>query len=188
MLESMGLPLPSEGVLVAAAIIAGSHAEPSLAGLILAAAAGAILGDNIAYWVGRRAGAPLLARYGHRLHLDAPRQRLGRYLFLRYGGRIVFIARFVSGLRTVAALLAGVNRMPAGRFFVANALGAVVWASVVGSLAYAFGARLHDLSRPLLIAGSLIAVGVAVGLAVLLNRQEQRLQAEADRALLEPEG
>ena len=123
MLESMGLPFPSEGVLVTAAVIAGSQAQPSLASLILAAASGAIIGDNVAYWIGRKAGVPLLRRYGEYIRLDERRLRLGRYLFLRYGGRIVFFGRFVSVLRTFAALLAGVNHMPIARFAFANALG-----------------------------------------------------------------
>jgi membrane protein DedA with SNARE-associated domain len=105
MLESMGLPFPSEGVLVTAAVIAGSQSQPSLASLILAAASGAIIGDNVAYWIGRKAGVPLLRRFGEYIRLDERRLRLGRYLFLRYGGRIVFLGRFVSVLRTFAALL-----------------------------------------------------------------------------------
>jgi membrane protein DedA with SNARE-associated domain len=123
MLESMGLPFPSEGVLVTAAVIAGSQSQPSLASLILAAASGAIIGDNVAYWIGRKAGVPLLRRFGEYIRLDERRLRLGRYLFLRYGGRIVFLGRFVSVLRTFAALLAGVNHMPIARFVFANALG-----------------------------------------------------------------
>ena len=122
MLESMGLPFPSEGILVTAAAISGSQGAPALKDLIIAAAAGAIIGDNVAYWLGRKAGAPLLQRYGHYVRLNEPRLRLGRYLFLRYGARIVFFGRFVSVLRTFAALFAGVNQMPVARFVLANAL------------------------------------------------------------------
>src|SRR3712207_5626412 len=154
LLESMGLPFPSEGVLVAAAVVAGSHAEPSIVRLVLAAASGAVLGDNIAYWVGRKAGLPFLLRHGHRIGLGERRLRLGRYLFLRYGGRIVFFGRFVSVLRTFAALLAGVNRMPFPRFLAANAAGGLGWATAVGSAAYNLGVHIHDLPRPVLAAGS----------------------------------
>jgi membrane protein DedA with SNARE-associated domain len=185
MLESMGLPLPSESVLVAAAVIAGSQVgEPSLVSLILAAASGAIIGDNLAYWIGRRAGLPLLRRYGPYLGLDARRLRLGQYLFLRYGGRIVFFGRFVSVLRTFAALLAGVNRMPVARFFAANALGGFAWATIVGSGAYTLGEHAHSLSRPLMLAGSVLALLLIAAFGLVLKRQERRLQEEADRALI----
>jgi membrane protein DedA with SNARE-associated domain len=184
MLESMGLPLPSEGVLIAAAVIAGSEVgEPSLVALILAAASGAIIGDNIAYWIGRRAGLPLLQRYGPYLGLDAGRLRLGQYLFLRYGGRIVFFGRFVSVLRTFAAILAGVNRMPVTRFFAANALGGFAWATIIGSGAYTLGAHAHSLSRSFTLVGSFLALLLIVMFGIVLKRQERRLQEKADRAL-----
>ena len=182
MLESMGLPFPSEGVLVTAAVIAGSQAEPSLASLILAAASGAIIGDNVAYWIGRKAGVSLLQRYGEYIRLDERRLRLGRYLFLRYGGRIVFLGRFVSVLRTFAALLAGVNHMPIARFAVANALGGAVWATVA-SVSYAFGTQIHDMSRPVALAAATLAILAVLAAGLWLKHGEARLQAEADRAL-----
>ena len=141
-----------------AAVIAGSQAQPSLASLILAAASGAIIGDNVAYWIGRKAGVPLLRRFGEYIRLDERRLRLGRYLFLRYGGRIVFFERFVSVLRTFAALLAGVNDMPIARFAFANSLGAVVWATTVASVSYAFGAQIQDMSRPVELAAAILAI------------------------------
>jgi membrane protein DedA with SNARE-associated domain len=183
MLESMGLPFPSEGVLVTAAVIAGSQAQPSLASLIFAAASGAIIGDNVAYWIGRKAGVPLLRRYGEYIRLDERRLRLGRYLFLRYGGRVVFFGRFVSVLRTFAALLAGVNHMPIARFAFANALGGAVWATTVASVSYAFGAQMHDMSRPVALAAAILAILAVLAAGLWLKRGEARLQAEADRAL-----
>ena len=183
MLESMGLPLPSESVLIAAAVVAGSHAgEPTLAALIGAATAGAILGDNIAYEIGQRAGLPLLRRYGPYIGIGARRLRLGRYLFQRYGGRIVFFGRFISVLRTAAALLAGLNRMPRVRFMTANALGAVAWAATVASTAFLLGAHAHEFSKPVLLAGTVLAVVIVVAVAITIRRQEGRLQLEADKA------
>src|SRR4051812_23126754 len=90
MLESSGIPLPGETALISAAIYAGTthRIDPSL--VIMAAGAGAILGDNVGFWVGREFGLSLLVRYGCYLHLDAPHLRLGQYLFLRHGGKIVF--------------------------------------------------------------------------------------------------
>jgi membrane protein DedA with SNARE-associated domain len=188
MLESMGLPFPSEGVLVTAAVIAGSHGEPSLASLIVAGAFGAIIGDNIAYWAGRKAGLPILQRYGHYIRLTEPRLRLGRYLFLRYGGRIVFFGRFISVLRTFAALFAGVNQMPISRFVVANALGGTAWATIVASGAYALGTQVHRMTQPVALGGAVLAFVAVLALGLWLRQEEVRLQAEADRTLADRSG
>jgi membrane protein DedA with SNARE-associated domain len=85
------------------------------------AAAGAITGDNLGYWVGRRLGRALLRRYGRYIRIDEKRLRLGQYLFVRYGGAVVFFRRFLAVLGALAAVLAGANRMPWGRFFFFNA-------------------------------------------------------------------
>jgi membrane protein DedA with SNARE-associated domain len=111
-LESMGLPLPGETALIAAAVYAGTRRELNVAGVIAVASIGAVIGDNIGYEIGRRLGFPLLVRYGSRIGLDERRLKLGQYLFRRHGGSIVFFGRFVAFLRTFTALLAGANRMP----------------------------------------------------------------------------
>jgi membrane protein DedA with SNARE-associated domain len=116
-LESMGLPLPGETALISAAVYAGTSHELNIIGVVAAAAAGAVIGDNIGYEIGRLMGFPILRRYGPRIGLDERRLRLGQYLFRRYGGAIVFFGRFAALLRTFAALLAGTNRMPWPRFF-----------------------------------------------------------------------
>jgi membrane protein DedA with SNARE-associated domain len=110
----MGLPLPGESALVLAALYASRH-DQNISGVEAAAATGAVLGDNIGYWVGREFGYRLLLR---------------QYLFLRHGGMVVFFGRFVAFLRVLAAFLAGVNRMDWGRFLLANE--GILWASVVG--------------------------------------------------------
>src|SRR4051812_9393059 len=148
-LESMGLPLPGETVLLAAAVYGGTRQELNITAVIAAASAGAIIGDNIGYEIGRRAGLPLLLRYGHRIGLDQRRLNLGQYLFRRYGGSIVFFGRFVALLRTFAALLAGANRMPWPRFVFFNAAGAVCWASAFGLGGYVLGTSVHRISGPL---------------------------------------
>src|SRR5262245_59179854 len=129
-LESMGLPLPGEAVLIAASVYAATH-DGSVAAVIGAAAVGAIIGDNIGYLVGVYLGYPFLHRFGGYIGLTADRLRLGQYLFMRYGGWIVFFGRFISVVRFLAALLAGVNRMAWHRFLLANAAGAIVWSTVV---------------------------------------------------------
>jgi membrane protein DedA with SNARE-associated domain len=106
-----GLPLPGEAMLIAAAIYAGKSGGLDIAEVIAAAAAGAIVGDNIGYWIGREIGFRIHVRYGRYVGLTEQRIKLGQYLFMQHGGKIVFFGRFVALLRVLAALLAGVNRM-----------------------------------------------------------------------------
>ncbi len=98
-LESAGVPCPGETVLISAAVYAGSTGNLNIGLVIAAAAAAAILGDNVGYWAGRRWGMPLLLRYGHLIALDHGRLKLGQYLFRRHGGKIVFFGRFTAMLR-----------------------------------------------------------------------------------------
>src|SRR3984893_7265923 len=116
-LESAGVPLPGETILVAAALLAATTGQISIVIVVLAAAAGAIIGDGIGYMVGRRFGLPVIRRYGRYIRLDENRLLIGRYLFFRYGTDAWFFGRFVAVLRMFAALLAGANSKPAGRFF-----------------------------------------------------------------------
>ena len=103
--------MPGETVLVSAALYAGSTNRLAIASVILVAATAATVGGTIGYVVGRFIGIPLLLRYGRNVRFDERRLRLGQYLFLRHGGKIVFFGRFVALLRTFAAMLAGANRM-----------------------------------------------------------------------------
>ncbi len=106
-LESAGLPLPGETILLTSAIYAGSTGGLNIVLVVAAAATAAIIGDNLGYWVGRRWGMPLLIRYGHLIALDHGRLKLGQYLFREHGGKIVFFGRFTAMLRAYAAVLAG---------------------------------------------------------------------------------
>jgi membrane protein DedA with SNARE-associated domain len=107
MAESMGVPMPGETTLVAAGLYAGStdRIDPYL--LVAVAAAGAVVGDNIGYVIGRTLGLRLLLRYGSHVNLTEARLKLGHYLFLRHGGKIIFFGRFIALLRTFAPVLAG---------------------------------------------------------------------------------
>ncbi len=185
-LESMGLPLPGETMLIIAAIYAGTTHQLDIALVIAAAAAGAILGDNIGFMIGRGVGQPLLLRFGPSIGLNERRLKLGQYLFLRYGPEAVFFGRFVALLRALAALLAGANGMPWPRFLVANAAGGIAWACLYGLGAYFFGHEIHRLSGPVGTALLVLAlVAVAVGV-IFLRRNEARLEDEAERALPGP--
>lgn len=182
-LESAGVPLPGETMLVGAAIYARLSGALFIEYIVLAAAAGAIVGDNVGYWLGRRFGTKLLERYGHHVGLTREKLRLGQYLFYRWGGWIVFFGRFVALLRILAASLAGANRLPPGRFFLFNATGGIVWACVFGFGAYYLTAGFEKIEGPIAAA---LAGGALIGLFLLwgyYKRHESRLIREADAML-----
>jgi membrane protein DedA with SNARE-associated domain len=182
-LESAGIPLPGETILVGSAIYAGHSGNLAIELIIGAAAAGAIICDNVGYWVGREFGAALLERHGYLIGISREKLRIGQYFFTRWGGAVVFFGRFIALLRILAALLAGVNRLPAGKFFLYNAAGGIVWAHVFGLGGYFFGAVISSVAGPL----GWIALGGAVIGAVALWRyfkiHEKRLFREAEAAL-----
>jgi membrane protein DedA with SNARE-associated domain len=182
-LESAGLPLPGETILVAAALLAATTAQINIVVVVLAAAAGAIVGDGMGYMVGRQLGLPFLRRYGRYIRLDEDRLLIGRYLFFQYGPAVVFFGRFIAVLRMFAALLAGVNGMPAGRFFLFNMTGGVCWACLFGFGAYAAGAEIYKISGTLsvLSLGLFIAAGYA--LSIFIRRNEVTLRRRAEVAL-----
>jgi len=185
-LESMGLPLPGEAILIAAGIYAGKTGGLNIVEAIAAAAAGAIVGDNIGYWIGREIGFPVLLRYGRYIGLTEPRIKLGQYLFMQHGGKIVFFGRFVALLRALAALLAGVNRMSWPRFFIANAAGAILWATAFGLGAYTLGEDVEHLTRPAALALGATGLALLIAWVLFLRSHEKELQAEAERALPGP--
>jgi membrane protein DedA with SNARE-associated domain/membrane-associated phospholipid phosphatase len=166
-LESLGLPLPGEtALLTASAYAAAGHL--SIAGVIAAAAIGAILGDAGAYWIGRTGGLALVRRYGRFLRIDEAKVEAAQRFFARHGGKTVFLGRFVSLLRMLAALLAGVTRMPYGRFTAYNVAGGVCWALLFGGLGYAFGRRLPQLEHAVGQAGAMIVLLGALLVAVIV--------------------
>lgn len=182
-LESMGLPLPGESLLIAAALYAATTGDITIEHVVLASAVGAVLGDNAGYFIGRRIGPPVLARYGPRVGLTLDRQRLGRFLFLRHGGKVVFFGRFIAFLRTFAALLAGANHMPWQRFLVWNALGGIFWTCLYGFGAFLLGNQVHRLVGPFGIAIGVVALCVVVASVIFVRRHEARLIAEAEVAM-----
>jgi len=185
-IESVGIPFPGETTLLAAAIYAGTTHHLSIAGVIAAAAIGAIVGDNLGFWIGRELGYGVLLRYGRYLRLTAPRIKLGQYLFLRHGGKVVFFGRFVAVLRALAAFLAGANRMTWLRFVTFNAAGGVVWAAAYGAGAYLLGEQVHRVLGPVGMGLLVVTLVLMVAGFVFLRRHENRLEAEAERALPGP--
>jgi membrane protein DedA with SNARE-associated domain len=183
MLESAGVPMPGETTLVAAALYAGSSHQIEIASVIIVAAGAAIIGDNFGYFIGRSVGVPLIVKYGRYVRLNKERMKVGQYLFLKHGGKIVFFGRFIAILRTYAAVLAGVNLMPWRNFLLLNALGGACWATVFGVGAYVTGRQFERIAAmvtlPLLI-GAVICAILGV---YFVRRHERKLMAEADRAL-----
>jgi len=138
LLENAGVPLPGETVTLLGGYAAGSGQLNPL-GVMAAAASGAVLGDNIGYWVGRRAGWPLILRVGGWLRQSPAELEKLRERFLRHAGKSVLLGRFVAVLRVVAGPMAGAVGMPYGRFFLCNLVGALLWSTTMVSLAWLGG-------------------------------------------------
>ncbi len=182
MLESMGAPLPGESLLIGTAIYCATTHKLDIWLVIPVAIAGAVMGDNLGYLIGRSLGFRALARWGRHVGLTEERLTLGRYLFRRHGGKVVFFGRFIAILRTFAALLAGANRMPWPGFLVWNALGGVCWAGGYTLAAYLLGSQVEKISGPIGIVFGIVATIVIVSAFLFLKRNEKRLTEEAMEA------
>jgi membrane protein DedA with SNARE-associated domain len=187
-LESAGIPLPGETILITAAILAGRTHEGSIVEIIALAAAGAIFGDNIGFWVGREFGLGFLVKHGGRIGLDEGKLKLGQYMFMRFGGAIVFFGRFIAVLRAFAAVLAGVNKLAPWRFFMFNAAGAIVWASLFGLGGYFLGQDFRKIAGPVGMAGLAVALGLIVFFWFHYRKHEAQLIEKARAALPGPVG
>jgi len=185
-LESIGAPLPAEAALIAAAVYAATTQDIDIGWLLTIASLAAIAGNIAGYWLGRRYGYRLLMRYGHRLGLTEGRIKIGQWLFLRYGGRFVFVARFLPFLRNMAAVLAGAHRMPKMRFCLASSAAAVAWVLTFGLAAYGFGDAFTHATSPATLALAAIALTIVVALPFAILRWEKRLLAQAEHGLPDP--
>jgi membrane protein DedA with SNARE-associated domain len=170
--ESTGVPVPGETALITAAVLA-RRGSFNIVLVIGVAAAGAIVGDNLGYLIGRRGGRRLLERPGF---LERHRRAVlakGEPFFERHGPKAVFLGRWVAGLRIAAAWLAGISAMPWRTFVFWNALGGIAWATSVGLLAYYVGAAAERIFK---LTG-LVGVGAALLLAaayVFWRRRRKR--------------
>ena len=179
-LENVGLLVPGETILISAAIFAATTHELNVIAIVITATVAALAG-SIGGWAIGRYGERHLHRYGRYLHLNERDLRLGRYLFRRYGGRLVFVARFVAFLRALAGVLAGLNRMESTRFMLFSGLGAASWAAVFGFGAYALGRELEALSaRGSILIGFAVVVAAIAGFR-FIQHNRARLQQEADQ-------
>lgn len=185
-IESIGIPFPGETMLLVAAIDAGKTHQLSIVLVILAATCGAILGDNLGFWIGREGGYLLLRRYGRYIGFNERRVKVGLYLFRKHGGKIVFFGRFVAVLRAWAAFLAGVNRMQWSRFLLFNALGGIVWATLYGLGGYFLGEEIHRLTGPVGTVTIVLAVLIIIASLIFVRRHEKQLEETAEKAFPGP--
>jgi membrane protein DedA with SNARE-associated domain len=185
-LESIGLPFPGESVLILASIFAGTKHDLNIFAVVVTAATSAIVGQMVGYVIGREFGYYLLLRYGPYVRITQSRIKLGEYLFLRHGGKILIIARFVPVLRSIAGILAGANRMPWRQFMLANVVGAFAWAAFFGFAAYMLGRQIERVAGPLVMVIGAATVVVIVIAAIFVGRHEAQLAEEAERALPGP--
>lgn len=178
--ESAGVPVPGETALLGAGVLAGAG-HLALPLVIVVGAAAAILGDGLGYWLGRRGGRALLLRDGR---LAGHRRRAvakGDRFVARHGAKTVFLARWVPGVRVVAAVMAGASAMPWRRFLLFNASGALVWAGTVASLAAVLGpAGAAAYSTACIVAA--LATGAITALRERARRRRSRRLAMASEA------
>jgi membrane protein DedA with SNARE-associated domain len=180
MLESGGLPLPGETALIAAAIFA-SQGKLDIFEVIAVAAAAAIIGDNLGYWVGRTGGRKLLQRVPFLERWSSRALPWSERFFQRHGGKTIFFARFFSVLRVTAAWIAGISRMHWWTFFLWNAAGGICWAVLVGLVSYYAGhAAGEAVNRYGLWAGVGLAVVVALVLLTTHFWKKRVLRAETE--------
>jgi membrane protein DedA with SNARE-associated domain len=179
LLESFGIPLPGETALIAFGVLA-SQGHHSIVWVIVLAAAGAIIGDNLGYWlIGRWGGRELFERWGFLRRYSERFLPAAERLMARHGGKTVFFGRFVTVLRYTAAWVAGIGRMNWWKFLFWNAAGGIIWATAVGLVAYYAG---HAAADAIQRYGIYAAAGIVAALLVVLfvthygkKRLEKRL-------------
>lgn len=174
-LENAGLPVPGETALLAGAALA-HFGRLNLVRVVLTSIVGAVLGDNLGFFIGRRLGRGVAVRHGWRVGLTAPRLAQFDRFFERHGARTVFIARFVTGLRVFGALLAGASGLRWPKFLFYNATGAVVWSTIFGFVGYALAYSWETLERWVGGTGLVALVVVVVVVAVSVVRARWRFQ------------
>ncbi|CDO88123.1 hypothetical protein AWC29_01735 [Mycobacterium triplex] len=181
--ESLGIPLPGEIVLVSAALLSSHHdIAVNPIGVGVAAVIGAVIGDSIGYSIGRRFGMGLFDRLGRRFpkHFGRGHVMLAERLFDRWGIRAVFFGRFIALLRIFAGPLAGALKMHYKRFLAANVSGAICWAGGTTALVYFAGMAAERWLERFSWIALVIAIVIGVIAAVLLRERTSRAIAELE--------
>ncbi|MET8246832.1 DedA family protein [Streptomyces sp. NPDC005202] len=192
-LESLGIPLPGEIILVSAALMSSQHSGINPVVLGVCASLGAVIGDSIGYAIGRKGGRPLLAWLGKKFpkHFSEGHVATAERSFERWGMWAVFFGRFVALLRIFAGPLAGVLRMPYWKFLTANFLGGVVWAGGTTAVIYYVGVVAESWLKKFSWLGLVAAVLIGLGSMLVLKRKAKKAQAaqrEAEEAEPVPAG
>ncbi|SMQ14832.1 membrane protein DedA, SNARE-associated domain [Streptomyces sp. Ag82_O1-12] len=180
-LESLGIPLPGEIILVSSALLASQNGEIDPVVLGASATAGAIIGDSIGYAIGRKGGRPLLAWLGEKFpkHFSEGHIATAERSFEKWGMWAVFFGRFVALLRIFAGPLAGVLRMPYWKFLIANVLGGIVWAGGTTAVIYYVGIVAESWLKRFSWLGLVAAVLVGLTSMLVIKRKAKK----ADRNL-----
>lgn len=161
-IENMGIPLPGETITIVGGFLAGSG-ELTYWWVLASAIAGAILGDNFGYWIGRLGGWQLLVKVGRIFQIQEQQLELAKERYSKNAAQAVFLGRFVTLLRIFAGPLAGITQMPYGKFLLCNFGGATVWAATIVTLAFFLG-RIVSLEQ---IISWIAQVGVAALLLIV---------------------
>ncbi|MFJ5205907.1 DedA family protein [Streptomyces nigra] len=177
-LESLGIPLPGEIILVSSALLASQHGDINPFVLGACATAGAIIGDSIGYAIGRKGGRPLLAWLGAKFpkHFSEGHIATAERSFQKWGMWAVFFGRFVALLRIFAGPLAGVLRMPYWKFLTANVLGGIVWAGGTTAVIYYVGVVAESWLKRFSWLGLVAAVVIGLASFLIVKRKAAKAQ------------
>ncbi|MFE5830015.1 DedA family protein [Streptomyces sp. NPDC056488] len=188
-LESLGIPLPGEIVLVSSALLASQHGDINPYVLGACATAGAIIGDSIGYAIGRKGGRPLLARLERKFpkHFSEANIALAESSFQKWGMWAVFFGRFVALLRIFAGPLAGVLHMPYWKFLVANVFGGILWAGGTTAVIYSVGIVAEAWLKRFSWLGLVLAVLIGLTSMLVLKNRARKAAAERAAAPAEPQ-
>ena len=176
MLENAGIPVPGETILLIAGYFA-STGEFHLGLVMLIAASGAVIGDNIGFAIGHHYGRTVLLRFGRFIFLTPKRVKRMENYFESHGNKTILVARFITGLRVFAALFAGASKMPWRVFVVYNVAGAVLWSIVISTLGYLFGTSLPLLVKWVGRSGTILLIA-AILIGVIAWRVRSHQESE----------
>ncbi|MEV6181388.1 DedA family protein [Streptomyces sp. NPDC052015] len=180
-LESLGIPLPGEIILVSSALLASQHGEIDPLILGTCATAGAVIGDSIGYAIGRKGGRPLLAWLGKKFprHFSEGHVATAERSFEKWGMWAVFFGRFIALLRIFAGPLAGVLHMPYWKFFIANVLGGILWAGGTTAVIYYVGVVAESWLKRFSWLGLVAAVLIGLTSMLVLKRKARKMEGAA---------
>src|SRR2546428_11670796 len=173
MLENAGVPVPGETIL----LVAGYFASTGLFRIplvMLVAATGAVIGDNIGFAIGHHYGRGFLLRVGRFFFLTPKRIEHMENYFKIHGNKTILVARFITGLRVFAGLLAGASRMRWRVFVVYNVAGAVLWSVVITLLGYLFGQSLPLLVKWVGRTGTILLIAAVVSAIIVWRIRKHR--------------